>query len=142
MNKKSTDEMSFSIKDALLNGNAKKLEADLEFDNLTTIPKEPANGKVAAYARHSMSASLLDEQAAEVVAYAEKVGDIDVELYKEIAGPYDETYEQQRIMLDKIKAGEYKRIYLKSRDRLSKDPEMGLQFAKAVVDSGVEIIEL
>ena len=129
-------------KSTLLGKGADALEADMAFNTLATNSNAPADGKIAIFARHSMSADSLEEQIKAVNSIASLVGDTDCDVYKEIAGPYDESYGQQDKLLEAIQKGEIKRIYVKSRDRFSKDPVRSLKFAQAVVDNDVEITEV
>ncbi len=135
------DEMDREIKKSLLGKGYDAFEADMEFNSITTNSKAPASGKVAIYARHSCNEEMLDKQVEELVKAAAAIGDGECIIYKEVAEPYAESYEQQDKLMEEIKTKGIKRIYVKSRDRFSKDPERSLKFANALVESGVEITE-
>lgn len=117
------------------------VEADMEFNNITTNSKVPASGKVAIYARHSCNEEMLDKQVEELVRTAESVGDTHYVVYKEIAAPYAETYEQRDKMMEDIETQGIKRVYVKSRDRFCKDLVRSVEFAHKLVDAGIEITE-
>lgn len=135
------DEMDREIKKSLLGKGYDALEADMEFNNITTNGKAPASGKVAIYARHSCNEEMLEKQVEELVRAAESVGDTQCVVYKEIADPYAEIYEQRDKMMEDIEAQGIKRVYVKSRDRFCKDPVRSLEFAHKLVDAGIEITE-
>ncbi len=135
------DEMDREIKKSLLGKGYDALEADMEFNNITTNSKAPASGKVAIYARHSSNEEMLDKQVEELVKVAAAIGDDECVIYKEVAEPYAETYEQQEELMRELKTKGITRVYVKSRDRFCKDPIRSLEFAHKLVDAGIEITE-
>ena len=135
------DEMDREIKKSLLGNGYDALEADMEFNNITTNSKAPASGSVAIYARHSCNEEMLDKQVEELIKTAKAIGDLDCTVYKEVAEPYAESYEQQEKLMEELKTKGIKRIYVKSRDRFCKDPVRSLEFAHKLVDAGIEITE-
>lgn len=135
------DEMDREIKKSLLGKGYDAIEADMEFNSIITNSKAPASGKVAIYARHSCNEEMLDKQVEELVKAATAIGDGECVIYKEVAEPYAESYEQQDKLMEELKTKGIKRIYVKSRERFSKDPERSLKFAQELVEAGVEITE-
>lgn len=117
--------------------------------NLYKSPQDdliPLKSGVAIYARVANNQNNgLAMQIADVEKNAKQVGDVNCKIYSEVASGISrnrqERKELYRLMED-VKSGLIKRIYVKCRDRFARDIDFEIEIEGEVRKCGVELIEV
>lgn len=103
--------------------------------------KNPCNGGVALYSRVANNQkNLLEKQVLLLSQKAEEVGDCHYKIYKEQGSGTDNGRRKLNELLEDIKAGLYKRIYIQDISRISRDIVFVTNLFNELVSIGVEIV--